>query len=88
MTGYQPIRDQYFLNNTLILSFSLQTTTPTDMSWASLKQYMMSTVLEDSAHYVLFAFNFYGYKPNQELLVPDWLITSHVTYISFDWLFT
>ena len=33
------------------------------MSWGSLKQYMMSTVLEDSAHYVLFAFNFYGYKP-------------------------
>eukprot|EP00116_Pleurobrachia_bachei_P005976 sb/3466238/ len=28
-------------------------------------------------------------RPNQELLVPDWLITSHVTQItSSDWLFT
>ena len=28
-------------------------------------------------------------RPNQEILVPDWLITSHVTYItSSHWLFT
>eukprot|EP00116_Pleurobrachia_bachei_P017504 sb/3477766/ len=28
-------------------------------------------------------------RPNQEILVPDWLITSHVTSItSSDWLFT
>ena len=28
-------------------------------------------------------------RPNQEILVPDWLITGHVTYItSSDWLFT
>ena len=28
-------------------------------------------------------------RPNQEILVPEWLITSHVTYITCsDWLFT
>eukprot|EP00116_Pleurobrachia_bachei_P004481 sb/3464743/ len=28
-------------------------------------------------------------RPNQEILVPDWLITSHVTKItSYDWVFT
>ena len=28
-------------------------------------------------------------RPDQEILIPDWLITSHVTIITiYDWMFT
>eukprot|EP00116_Pleurobrachia_bachei_P000523 sb/3460785/ len=54
--------------------------------------YLFDLVWQDLLPSLIFGPRFTGklgkrYRPNQEILVPDWLITSHVTS-SINWLFT
>eukprot|EP00116_Pleurobrachia_bachei_P008546 sb/3468808/ len=102
VTGYQSIRDQYFLiwSVPVIESESLTTVPASASNWeintllykhppSPRPEFEQRTCLEFELDTIYYSPRTDRIFANQEILVPDWLITSHLTEITgSDWLFT